>query len=793
MITSKTGRSMKKMIGAAAAVVLLLTGVSLSMGQANADPLVPDRPEGPCDIYEAAGYPCVGTHSTTRALYASYDGPLYQVERLSDNKVKDIGIVASSVGDPGGYADAAAQDVFCADTSCLIKRIYDQSPMGNDLYQAPAGNWWGPNMGGADNFPVADRAPVMINGHKVYGTFIEPGMGLRNNDTKGVPVDDQAEGMYWIVNGKHYNSGCCYNYGNAEISSTPDGTGTMETTYFGNSRSWYYGQGNGPWLMSDQEDNIVGCVNSSTSNKVCTDLPAIKWRFVHGVAKGEPHHWATLGGDAQAGSMITLWDGVRISTSYDPMRKQGAIVLGNGGDNAVESQGTFYEAALAVGYPPDSVDQAIQQNIVAAKYQEYRLTFEPTGKEGASPGLMTFVPGASQKATVKWTNTTGERAAVVLSINSTAAYGVSPAAKTFLTGVAPGETVSQIFTITGGAIKNNVDLVANVDFLTASGSAAATDTALMKARNTDAIKINEISIMTSSNSTNTFIELYNAGATAVDMSNWTLTQRPTQQPYSPPIVIPAGTVLNAGGFYVLGLSTSGLAGPANAGDSAINVRSITGLANNQTIQIGTGATAETRTITSVGTASTNSKIWQPLPDGPYITVPAGSNNIPVQRTNGMTVGQKLMLGQGDTREVVTVTNIGRPGTQGRLSAAAAAGATNIKMSATTNITVGDVIRLDIDSPGHGIEYVTVTFVGTTGASGTGINIAEPLKYNHSSNLPYSVWGTGISFTPATKYAHVTNETVVALGSGLTLNAPLTYDHPFNDVVLNTAVTSAGFQ
>ena len=39
------------------------------------------RPEGPCDIYEAAGTPCVTAHSSTRALYASYDGPLYQVMR----------------------------------------------------------------------------------------------------------------------------------------------------------------------------------------------------------------------------------------------------------------------------------------------------------------------------------------------------------------------------------------------------------------------------------------------------------------------------------------------------------------------------------------------------------------------------------------------------------------------------------------------------------------------------------------------------------------------------------------
>lgn len=36
----------------------------------------PPRPEGPCDIYTAAGTPCVAAHSSTRALYASFNGPL---------------------------------------------------------------------------------------------------------------------------------------------------------------------------------------------------------------------------------------------------------------------------------------------------------------------------------------------------------------------------------------------------------------------------------------------------------------------------------------------------------------------------------------------------------------------------------------------------------------------------------------------------------------------------------------------------------------------------------------------
>ena len=60
------------------------------------------RANGPCDIY-AAATPCVAAFSTTRALYSSYAGSLYQVARQSDNTTANIGILSD------GYANAAAQ------------------------------------------------------------------------------------------------------------------------------------------------------------------------------------------------------------------------------------------------------------------------------------------------------------------------------------------------------------------------------------------------------------------------------------------------------------------------------------------------------------------------------------------------------------------------------------------------------------------------------------------------------------------------------------------------------------
>src|SRR5689334_3156153 len=366
------------------------------------------RPEGPCDIYAAAGAPCVAAHSSTRALSASYNGPLYQVLRQSDGKTLDIGVAPASRSDAGGYADAAAQDAFCLHTYCWITTLYDQSGTRNHLVQAPRGGFSGPAMGGFNNLPLADMAPVTLDGHKVYGVFIAPGMGLRWNDARGTAVDDQAEGQYWVVNGHHYNSGCCFDYGNAEIDSRDDDNGTMETTYYGNATAWYRGTPPGPWIMTDQENNLVGCVTTD-GTKNCANLPSINWRFVTAIAKGEPHHWTSLGGDAQRGALSVMFDGPRVDVTYDPMRKQGAILLGNGGDNSVGSQGTFYEGAMTAAgtFPSDATDQLVQGNVVAARYDVPRLSIAPASATARPTGLQTFSPGSSQDTTVSFTNTTG--------------------------------------------------------------------------------------------------------------------------------------------------------------------------------------------------------------------------------------------------------------------------------------------------------------------------------------------------------------------------------------------------
>src|SRR5919201_4329592 len=161
--------------------------------------------QGPCDIYASGGTPCVAAHSTVRALYSAYNGNLYQVRRASDNATLNIGVLSA-----GGFANAAAQDSFCAGTTCLITVIYDQSGRGNNLTQAPGGG----AAGGPDNLANATAAPTTVNGHKAYGVFVAPGTGYRNDRTSGIATGDQSEGMYAVFDGTHFNGGCCFDYGN---------------------------------------------------------------------------------------------------------------------------------------------------------------------------------------------------------------------------------------------------------------------------------------------------------------------------------------------------------------------------------------------------------------------------------------------------------------------------------------------------------------------------------------------------------------------------------------------------
>jgi hypothetical protein len=322
---------------------------------------------GPCDIYGSGGTPCVAAHSTVRALYANYRGNLYQVTRASDHTTKDIGLLIT-----GDFADGAAQDAFCSGTTCVTSAIYDQSGKGNDLWYQGSSLVPGSTQSSA---ATATTEPLHPSGNKVYSLYINPGNSYwRNGSQSGVPTGSQPEGLYMVTSGTHYNAGCCFDYGNSETDRKADGAGAMDAINFGNE-CWFSSTApctrSGPWVQADLEYGLWAGGSQSTN----PDNVPMTNKYVTAMLKNNgTTEFALKGGDAQSGNLTTLYKGP-LPSGYSPMKKQGAIVLGSGGDcckpggGANLSEGTFYEGALLAGYPSDQTDDAVQANVIAAGYK----------------------------------------------------------------------------------------------------------------------------------------------------------------------------------------------------------------------------------------------------------------------------------------------------------------------------------------------------------------------------------------------------------------------------------------
>jgi hypothetical protein len=309
--------------------------------------------KGPCDIYADDGGPCVAAHSTVRALYAAYSGPLYQVKK-ADGTPMDIGPLA-----PGGLANSADQDTFCGTSACTISIIYDQSGMGNHLTKAPPG---GAKTTG-DNEANAKSIPIMLGAQRVYGVHIVAGVGYRNNAACGTATGDNAETEYMVAGGNFYNGGCCFDYGNMERNSRDNGEGSMEAVYFGTCTIWGKGADNGPWVMGDLENGLW----AGNTSPYLPNTP-VAYNFVTGIVKGDSagkNHWTIKVGNAQSGTLTMPFDGQRPSSRYNPMKKEGAIGLGTGGDNSNGAQGNFFEGVMTARYASDAADEAVQANIVS--------------------------------------------------------------------------------------------------------------------------------------------------------------------------------------------------------------------------------------------------------------------------------------------------------------------------------------------------------------------------------------------------------------------------------------------
>ena len=717
----------------------------------------------PCDIYAKGGTPCVTAHSTTRLLYSKYKGPLYQVSRDSDGKTLDIYPVK-------GYADAAAQDAFCEGTLSHITVIYDQSGKGNDLKPAGPGTFKGPDKGEFNTMSIADMAPVIVNGHKAYGVYIMPGMGYRCNNARGLAINDEAEGIYYVIDGRHYDSGCCFDYGNSSTNGKAVGTGTMETTYYGTATAWGSGNGEGPWIMSDMEAGLFSGYNAKKN-----DVPSITdWDFLSVfVNGGDGNQWDLRGNDASCDTLITFYSGVRPHTNegsdaYYPMHKKGGMLLGNGGDNGNGSAGTFFEGVMTFGYPSDEAIAAVQKNIASIGYTEYPISVTRIGQ---------LVPGSSENVTVAFTNS-GAKALKGFAIKAEVPEGWEIAtADAEASELAPSTNKNVVFSLKApqNRASGYVKFTASWD----GGSLSVSE----RIRCAEAVKINEVSLGTPGGLDPQFIELYNAGDKGVDLSGLDLVVRRSGWASVKAATLPQGTVLEPGSFLLLAEAESALSIAAPKGAKEVFLTKA--LEAGQEVSIG----GKKYTVAIEGVAAGEfTTVFSPVSTGPKLSIPAGATSIPVASVAGFTAGQTMGIDLGGNFETVTVTGVGTPAIQTTLAQEAKAGDTTLYIDITSTLLPGSELVI---STGDRMEKVIVKEVVKVSEAPAPrvpgqrpsmaprepgvVNIEQPLKNDHMSGVDVSCTGTGVSFTPATKFDHMSGDAVQPLGSAYVLNEALEND------------------
>ncbi|MFD4323618.1 glycosyl hydrolase [Nocardioides sp. NPDC058538] len=227
--------------------------------------------------------------------------------------------------------------------------------------------------------------------------------------------------------------------------------------------------------------------------------------------------------------------------------------------------------------------------------------------------------------------------------------------------------------------------------------------------------------------------------------------------------------------------TTALCAPASAGDKRIQPVITRALSAGDTITIGTGQSAQTTTVTSVGDGT-----W-----GCGRTVAAaksGESRIFVSALAGgagqdgpgavyspFNPGQVITIGSGDAAEKVTVRSIGRAPASGasRVSQSATEGATTAVLANASSFAAGRYALLGAPDKG---QIVKVTAKGVDGVANQ-ISFEPALTSAVTAGTSARDIGEGVNVTPLTKNHRPTEDVVVdgPQGDGIGIADPLTAD------------------
>jgi hypothetical protein len=191
-----------------------------------------------------------------------------------------------------------------------------------------------------------------------------------------------------VFGGTFSGNQCCFDFGNSEVRGTDNGNGTMDALNFSRDCWDGCGAGKGPWVEADLENGMfmtgqttarpespsafLGGSFRSGDGFCCAGTArnlAMPYPFVTAMLNNPGSRTFTIkGGRATAGGLTTYYSGPVPPGGYSPMRQEGAIILGSGGDQGT-TDGEFFEGVMTIGVPAPRAEDAVQANIVRVGYR----------------------------------------------------------------------------------------------------------------------------------------------------------------------------------------------------------------------------------------------------------------------------------------------------------------------------------------------------------------------------------------------------------------------------------------
>jgi len=308
--------------------------------------------QGPCDLLTGGGAEAV---SMTRAMTASYKGPLFQLGLAADKNAATL-----DVGQTDAHtADMTTWSAYCGGTAskCVVSKIYAQIHSGsNDLLPAIWNAPWGPNCS-AGGYTCAAKFTLESATSLPILTTVAPQEYALSGDNFATGVTGGSKAIGLMYNGKPVANQvyCCGVFGITHKYNANDtfGTDFMLALAYG-------------WRDSG------GCciaVNCGKSNTYCVGAEEEENNdlFDYGSSPVESAIVVTQF-DPSANAVVTYMNGTQV-LSHSPPKAQinagTAIHLGGGGDLSQPDPVLMREAFITNALMSASDVTALKANSVA--------------------------------------------------------------------------------------------------------------------------------------------------------------------------------------------------------------------------------------------------------------------------------------------------------------------------------------------------------------------------------------------------------------------------------------------